>query len=134
MIFHDINIAANYSDRCFFMKNGRIESEGKTEDVVNLKTSLILLVFMLMSFSIQIQVGPILFMIIIKQPLNFKNLSFSLLVIYVLFFSKSIFGKSINTYDDLGNELFLENPASRIIVLGPNLVEIFFNRCRIKNY
>tara|TARA_B100002019_G_scaffold60352_1_gene51722 strand:- start:329 stop:1240 length:912 start_codon:yes stop_codon:yes gene_type:complete len=66
-------------------------------------------------------------MIIIKQPLNFKNLSFSLLVIYVLFFSKSIFGKSINTYDDLGNELFLENPASRIIVLGPNLVEIFFS-------
>lgn len=37
MIFHDINIAANYSDRCFFMKNGRIESEGKTEDVVNSK-------------------------------------------------------------------------------------------------
>lgn len=36
-IFHDINIAANYSDRCFFMKNGKLISDGKTEEVITSK-------------------------------------------------------------------------------------------------
>lgn len=36
-VFHDINIAANYSDRCFFMKNGKLISEGRTEDAVTSK-------------------------------------------------------------------------------------------------
>lgn len=70
-------------------------------------------------------------MITVKFFLNIYKLSF-FFILYILFcllilVPKSVFGAEVNIFDDLGNQIFLKNPANRIIVLGPSLVETFFS-------